>query len=160
MALPITSLPILLTDELRPMIHLLAMTLVTVFVLLALVHVYWALGGSVGKSSAIPHIRGVAVFRPSFVSTLAIAGVLLLCAALIVGLSVVMSASGPQRWLVRFAYVLAAILLLRAVGDFQLVGFFKRERGSAFARLDTLFFSPLCLLLSVGVFFVGYSNVP
>jgi hypothetical protein len=142
------------------MTHLLAITLITVFVLLALVHVYWALGGSIGKSAAIPHIKGVAAFRPSSVGTLAVAGALLLCATLIAGLSVNMSAPGPQRWLVRFAYVLAAILLLRAIGDFQLVGFFKRERGSAFARLDTLCFSPLSLLLSAGVFLVGYSNVP
>ena len=45
-------------------------------------------------------------------------------------------------------WVLAVVLLLRAIGDFRYVGFFKRVRGTPFAELDTRFFSPLCLALS------------
>jgi hypothetical protein len=44
------------------------------------------------------------------------------------------------------------------VGDFRLVGFFKRVRGNAFARLDTLVYAPLCLVLAVGVFYVAVSH--
>ncbi len=44
---------------------------------------------------------------------------------------------------------LAAIFVLRAVGDFHYVGFFKRVRGSVFARRDTWVFSPLCVVLAV-----------
>jgi hypothetical protein len=50
-------------------------------------------------------------------------------------------------WLTR---ALALVLLLRAVGDFRLVGFFKRIRGSRFARLDTALYSPFCVLLAIG----------
>lgn len=45
----------------------------------------------------------------------------------------------------------AAVLVLRAVGDFRLVGFFKRIRGSRFARLDTLLYSPLCFALGAAL---------
>jgi Protein of unknown function (DUF3995) len=44
-------------------------------------------------------------------------------------------------------WAIAAIFLLRAIGDFRYVGFFKKERGSKFAKMDTKFYSPLCLLI-------------
>ncbi|MBN3819698.1 DUF3995 domain-containing protein, partial [Paraburkholderia sp. Se-20369] len=47
--------------------------------------------------------------------------------------------------------VLALIFAVRAVGDFRYVGFFKRIRGSRFARLDTLCYSPLCAALSLSI---------
>ena len=34
----------------------------------------------------------------------------------------------------------------------------KRVRGSRFAKLDTLFYSPLCLLLASGVALVALRN--
>jgi hypothetical protein len=40
------------------------------------------------------------------------------------------------------------VFLVRAVGEFKLVGFFKRVRGTSFARWDTWLFSPLCLGIS------------
>lgn len=36
-------------------------------------------------------------------------------------------------------------MLARAVGDFRLVGFFKKVKGSEFALMDTLLYSPLCV---------------
>jgi len=51
---------------------------------------------------------------------------------------------------------LALLLLLRAIGDFRLVGFFKTVRGSRFAWLDSALYSPLCLALALGVFLVAW----
>lgn len=45
----------------------------------------------------------------------------------------------------------ADAMLLRAVGHFRLVGFFKKITGSRFARLDTMLFSPLCMALGLGL---------
>ena len=47
-------------------------------------------------------------------------------------------------------WVLAAAMLLRALGDFRYVGFFKRVRTGRFAELDTKFYTPLCLALAAG----------
>jgi hypothetical protein len=47
---------------------------------------------------------------------------------------------------------------LRTIGDFRLVGVFKRVRGTRFARLDSIAFAPLCLLLAAGVVRVAISN--
>jgi hypothetical protein len=59
-------------------------------------------------------------------------------------------------WLVRVAMdALALVFVLRAIGDFRLVGFSKRVRGTRFARLDTLVFSPLCLAIAAGVLVIA-----
>lgn len=47
--------------------------------------------------------------------------------------------------------VLALMFAVRAVGDFRYVGFFKRIRGSRFARMDTLYYSPLCAALALSI---------
>ena len=56
-------------------------------------------------------------------------------------------------------YGLGAVFLARSVGDFRLVGFFKRVQGSRFARLDTWVYAPLCLLLGLATVFVAYHEV-
>ncbi len=38
---------------------------------------------------------------------------------------------------------------------FRYVGFFKRVRGTRFAEMDTRYYSPLCLTLSVLAFSVA-----
>jgi hypothetical protein len=110
-----------------------------VFGFLGLLHFYWALKGVYGDSAAIPEFDGRPAFKPTKAATAAV-GLALLGTAAIVLLQV--------KLLLAFA---AAALLLRAVGDFHLVGFFKRVRGSRFARLDTLLYSPLCLALGAAL---------
>lgn len=47
-------------------------------------------------------------------------------------------------------------MLLRGVGEFRYVGLFKRVKGSRFARNDTRFYSPLCLMLAAGLFYLAW----
>jgi hypothetical protein len=49
----------------------------------------------------------------------------------------------------RGALVIAVVLLLRAIGDFRFVGFFKTVKDTRFAVNDTYIFSPLCLILAI-----------
>jgi len=129
--------------------------LVGVFIALALVHVYWALGGRVGRSAAVPEANGRPAFVPGRAATLGVAGALL-AAALVVALAAGLTGGPPVAPLARIlTAVLGAILLARAIGDFRRVGFFKREQGGAFARLDTLAYSPLCLLLGTGCLLIA-----
>jgi len=46
-------------------------------------------------------------------------------------------------------WAIPAIFLLRALGDFRYVGFFKKVKTTPFAKADTKFFSPLCLMLGL-----------
>ena len=142
------------------MASLLPGTLVGVFVLLALVHVYWALGGQRVKIAAIPEVEGRPAFVPSRLGTLGVALALLACALLVAIASGIVLTSLPCRVLFWFMFALAFVFLARAVGDFRLVGFFKKVTATRFARLDIAVFSPLCLAMSIGIFVVGFIHCP
>lgn len=117
---------------------------------LAAVHVYWAFGGSAGIRGTVPTVDGKPVFEPGRTATLLVAlGLALLATTAALSRSpALMNVDGQSS--LRYANRLAAgLFLARAIGDFRLVGFFKRIRGTRFARLDTLVYSPLCLLLAL-----------
>jgi len=138
--------------------NLLAIVIATVFVALAAVHAYWALGGRITLLAVVPEVRGRPAFTPSALATLVVAVALFGCAGLIAATAGVLAVPVSPSVLSWLSFVLALVLLLRAVGDFRLVGFFKRVRGTTFARLDTVIYSPLCLALSLGVFIVTLSH--
>jgi hypothetical protein len=137
------------------MATVLAILVVVVFSALSLVHFYWALGGAIGKLAAVPEVAGRRAFVPSAIGTLAVALGLAVCALLVAATAVIVRSPIPGIWLRWLSYTLALGLLARAIGDFRLVGFFKRVRGTRFARLDSVAYAPLCLLLAVGVFYVA-----
>lgn len=135
---------------------LIPILLISIFTFLGTVHVYWAMGKQTGAQAAIPEVNGKPAFQPSAAMTYFVAIGLFLCALLISITAGFISLPFPFvifRWL---TYILSFVLLLRAIGDFNLVGFFKRVRGTRFADLDSRYYSPLCLLLALGVFLVGY----
>lgn len=125
-------------------LHLLAATLVGIFLVLGALHVAWAFGAR-KAGGVIPEVAGKRAFEPGPGITLAVAAALFACATLIAAVVGWLALPLPEGWLRWHTYALAAAFFLRAVGDFRLVGFFKKIRDSRFARLDTLFFSPLCL---------------
>ncbi len=136
---------------------IIALPLITVFLTLSLWHVYWLLGGPVGQDAAIPEVDGKPVFQPSATATFVVAIALTLCALLIAATAGLISLPLPNTLLTWLTRALALVLLLRAIGDFRLMGFFKRIRNTRFARLDTLVYSPLCLLLAIGSSIVGFT---
>jgi hypothetical protein len=141
------------------MLSVLAVALIVTFAFLASVHVYWAFGGRFAKVAAIPELRGSPSFVPSRMATLLVACVLFACAALVAAASGLIDVPFRPvviRWC---CFSLAFLLLLRAVGDFRLIGFFKTVRGSRFAWLDSALYSPLCLAMAGGVFLVAWNIV-
>lgn len=135
---------------------LLAVGLALVFCALSLLHIGWVLGFRIGGAEAIPERPdGTPVFRPGPVSTLTVA-LLLFVAALLVTQRVGLGrALIPATLVVPGCWTLAAAFVLRAIGEFRYVGFFKRVRGTAFARMDTRYYSPLALALGVCVALVA-----
>jgi len=113
---------------------------------LALVHLYWALGGRRALSSALPsRSDGGVVFRPGRVITFGVAASLMLFAALIV--QTLRIDGGYPRALVGIGIL---ILVARAVGDGRYLGFTKRIRGTRFAQLDDRYFTPVVVFLALG----------
>lgn len=138
---------------------MLSLTLAGVFALIAALHFYWATGGQWGLTAAIPDLpQADGTTRPAFVpGALATAVVGLIFAG--VALTLLMYSAWlpsilPAVWLRIVVGLLGVVLLLRAIGDFKYVGFTKRVKGTLFAKMDTRFYSPLCLLLGAGVFWL------
>jgi len=138
------------------MITALAIVVCAVFAALGLWHFYMAFAGHSGESAVVPSRDGKPTFTPSTGSTIAVGIVLLLFAALVACTSGILVLGLPIRLLTGLSYALALGLLARAVGDLNYVRFLKRVRGTRFARMDTMVYSPLCLALSVGVATVAF----
>ena len=122
---------------------------------LSALHVYWASGGKWGSSVTVPTKAGKRPFNPGPVSTLAVAAALLAAMFTILGRLGILGDMLPQ-WLFHLgSWAICVVFLARAVGDLNLIGFFKTTRGTPFARWDTWVYSPLCLLISAMAFVVA-----
>jgi hypothetical protein len=135
---------------------ILALAVCLVFLFLAFWHFYMATGLSKSENGAVPSVNGKPLFVPSRPSTIAIGVVLILFALLVLATAGMVSTGLPLNWLRWAMYALALGLVARAVGEFKYVGFFKRVRGTPFARMDTLVYSPLCLLMGAGVAVIAF----
>ena len=129
-----------------------------IFLVLALWHFRMALAPATAKSAAVPGVQGKPLFVPSRRATVAVGIVLVLFAVLVAVTGGLVPLALPRVVPVWLSCGLALGLLARAIGEFKYVGFFKRVRGSPFAKLDTLVYSPLCLLLSAGIALVALYN--
>jgi len=121
--------------------------LTVVLLALSALHAAWALGIRWGLKDAIPELEGKPLFKPGRGATLLVA------AALLAGAGIVAwPGFFPETglaWVPRArVWGIAVLFPLRAAGDFRYCGFFKRIRGTAFARKDSLFYSPLCAIIS------------
>ena len=89
------------------------------------------------------------IFIPSAISTLIVAFGLLLFGLIELGNTTVFSGFLDLKYFRWGNLLIAFIFLARAVGDFKYVGFFKRVKGTAFAKNDSNYYSPLCLFISL-----------
>ena len=62
-------------------------------------------------------------------------------------------------WFLNYGlYVVVTVFFLRSIGDFNYVGFFKKIKNTQFAKNDTKYFSPLCLLFTIIGILIEYYN--
>jgi Protein of unknown function (DUF3995) len=134
----------------------LASAITGILLVLSALHVYWTLGGRRASAVGIPEVGGRPAFAPTPLATLAVALALGVAALIVATRAGLWTASPLPAQLASWAtWVLAAVFIGRAVGDFRLVGFSKRVRGSAFARWDTRLYSPLCAALGLGMLWLA-----
>lgn len=135
------------------MITFLALVLISIFIGIAAIHFYWAFGGRKWSELALPTRSDspeIPLFKPRIIETL-IVTIGFLVFAWIIGMKVQLV---PPVWLTQ-TYVTYAvfgitlIFLVRAVGEFRYVGFFKRIKNTPFGQMDTLYYSPLCLFITI-----------
>lgn len=122
---------------------------------LSSLHVYWAVGGRWGHGAALPERAGRPTCQPGPLATLVVAGLLGAAGLLVLG-RVGLGLAAPLVILTHAGtWAVGATFLLRGVGDFRLVGLFRRERGTRFARWDRRVYTPLALALGVGTWVIA-----
>lgn len=127
-----------------------ALLLTTIFLSLSAIHFYWGLRGKKGRNFAIPtDYKGVSLMNPGSFECFVVAFGLYAF-----GLFCLIKSELINAWLpicVREGglWIIAAMFLLRAIGEFWYVGFFKKVKNTPFGRLDTKYYSPLCLIIGI-----------
>lgn len=121
-----------------------------VFAAISALHFYWGLGGKWGSYSVVPtKDDGSPVFIPGAISTFIVA-IGLLCFAVFYLIKYGLIAIGLPEFISKYGYwIIISIFILRAIGDFNYVGLFKKHKNSKFATNDTKYYSPLCLLIGI-----------
>ena len=118
---------------------------------IALLHFYWALGYKWGLDKAIPTgIKGQKTLNPPKILT-ALVGIFLLGFAYV---AYMLAHDYYYNTVIYAGWTIGVIFLLRAIGDFNIVGMFKKIKGTVFAKYDTYFYIPLCLF--IGIAFIAH----
>lgn len=130
--------------------QLISVILFVTFLSLSGIHFYWGLGGSWGSEASIPtNEKGEKVMNPKMVECFVVGLALLSMGLLILVKSELLALYLPD-WLLQYGFwVIAFIFLLRAIGEFQYVGIFKKIKHTRFGKMDTNFYSPLCLIIAI-----------
>lgn len=129
---------------------ILSVLLFLVFAFLSAIHFYWACGGRWGSQAVFPtkndHVKPE---MPGVLPTLIVASGLLVIGLFVINQSGLIHFSIPL-WLDAFGlWIIAGIFTLRAIGDFNYVGFFKKIKHTKFGINDTKYYSPLCLTIGI-----------
>ena len=125
-------------------------TIISVILLITmgLFHFYWVIGGKIGLEKVIPTKEdGEKFFNPSNLAT-TIVGVILLGFAYL-AYCLVFKVLEENSICIYLGNIVSILFFLRVLGDFKMVGVFKRIKATPFAKYDTLLFIPLCLYLGI-----------
>lgn len=138
---------------------IISIVLFLIFATISVLHFYWGFGGKWGSQAVVPtKDNGIPVFVPRTISTFIVAIGLLgfgIFYLIKYGLIVV----GLPEWLNKSGFwIIITIFILRAIGDFNYVGFFKKHKSSEFAVKDTKYYAPLCLLIGVLTLILVFCN--
>jgi len=130
---------------------------ILVLIIMGLFHFYWAFGGKVGLDKALPTKDGIKLLNPSKALTFFVGVVLIVFAYIAYALQFYdFTVNENQNFYLYSGIFLSTIFTLRAIGEFNAVGFFKKIKDTEFAIYDTRYFSPLCIVLGVVFAMLAY----
>ena len=122
-------------------------------------HLYWGFGGRLGAGVALPQSEdGTPAIKETAFGAMAVGLILALVLLLVLGFTGAVHLPMPQP-LLRAGIILWAIIFsARALSWSRYFGLFKRVRTTRFASYDSWFYSPSCLLLGLGLFYLALSQ--
>lgn len=121
-----------------------------IFTMLGLIHFNWFFGGKWGFEKALPtKENGERILNPKKLDS-AIVGFGLLLFGLVFLLKSELINFQIPSWISTYgSWIISSIFILRAIGDFKYVGFFKKIKNTEFGKADSKLFSPLCLIIGL-----------
>ena len=133
------------------MIHIfLSMFLSIVFGILGGFHLYWFFGGKWGLEKVIPskdkETESLSIPR---LATLFVAIVLMFFGFIYVIKTGVIAIQIPYFIRKIVYWVIPLLFLVRAIGDFNYVGIFKKIKHTEFAKADSRVFIPICITIGI-----------
>jgi len=138
-------------------IILLSIILFLIFTILGGFHFYWLFGGVWGLKKVIPtksndlHILAIPKFATLVVGVVLILfGLMYLMKSGFVNLQIHSQVVNYVYWFIPFVFI------VRAIGEFKYLGLFKRIKDTEFAKADSKFFSPLCLIVGIIGLFIQF----
>jgi len=131
-------------------IIILSSLLFLIFTVLGGFHFYWFFGGILGLEKVFPtkpnEVKTLSIPK---IATLIVAIVLVLFGLIYLVKSGFINYSLPN-WVTSYGYwVIPSLFILRAIGEFKYVGFFKKIKNTEFAKANSKIFSPLCLVIGI-----------
>ncbi|WP_194766205.1 DUF3995 domain-containing protein [Tamlana sp. I1] len=129
---------------------ILSLFLSIVFIGLGLIHFNWFFGGKFGFAEALPTKEtGERVLNPKKIDSAIVAIGLTLFGMFYILKSGLVPWQLPQGIIKYASWIIPLIFILRALGEFKYVGFFKTVKNTTFAKYDTKFYSPLCAIIGL-----------
>lgn len=130
-----------------------------IFLSISAIHFYWAFGGKRFSGAVVPTKDDTQpLFVPGAISTFIVA-IGLLCFGVFYLIKYGFIKVNLPILINQFGFwFIASIFIVRAIGDFNYVGFFKKHKNSKFAINDTKYYSPLCLLIGILTLILEISN--
>ena len=128
-------------------------TNVIIFVLISMLHFYWAFGGNWGIRAAIPEKYLDSFFHPAnkmknSIATIIVAIGLLLFAFITFLNTNFIALPLPDSYIHYTTGIIGSIFFIRGIGDGNMFGLFKKRKESLFEKYDSLIYTPLCLLIA------------
>jgi hypothetical protein len=142
------------------MLTAIAVILIAIFLFLSGLHIYWIMGGQWGLDAAIPtQDNQVKLFTPGILATLVVStglagfGFIVFLNTPGIDLQIPFGLDFIRQY---GLWAIVVIFTLRAIGDFNYVGFFKKHRQTKFGRNDTRYYASLCLAIAILSFFLTW----
>jgi hypothetical protein len=129
---------------------ILPLLMTATFFVLSGIHFNWVFGGTFGFSKSIPiKENGEKLFEPKKFDSAFMGLVLAIFALFYVFVSGLVEVKIWEKAIEIIGWIIPGIFLLRAMGDFKYMGFFKKIKGTEFSEADTKVISPLCMVIGV-----------
>lgn len=132
------------------MTTLLAIILFALFTFLGSLHFYWAIGGEWGLKNASPKkINDDQALKPKSIDCIIVGIGLIFFGVFYFFKLELLEINGIDSFLYFTGWIIPIIFILRAIGDFNYVGFFKKVKETKFGEMDTSLYTPLCVFISI-----------